>query len=176
MALKMVYLAIYPMAVLGALGLSIVRRALGDRDATVVWAIATVLLIVAVRPALTAPRAVPVLDLDLYAAGKWARTNVGQTCIDYLVADAQTAYWLHLAVLGNPRASARMQEIDVYDPRSAIGSWITTEGRPYAIADLRQLPDEVRSRVEIVSTFGAAVVLRRKELLPAMMGDCDLRR
>jgi hypothetical protein len=183
MAFKMVYLAIYPAAVLGAVAIAnpdrvvLTRRRVHSESRGVSgWIIATLLLVLAVRPALTAPRVVPVVDLDLYEAGRWTRANVGQTCVDYLVGDAQTAYWLHLAVLGNPRASARMQEIDVYDPRAAMGTWITTDGRAYAIADLRQLPDEVRSRVEIVRTFGHAVVLRRKEPLPAMMGDCDLRR
>ena len=76
---------------------------------------------------------------------------MGQTGVDYLVADAETAYWLHLAVLGNPRASARMEEIDRYDPRTAMGPWLTSEGRGYAIADARVWPDEVelewRSRI-----------------------------
>jgi hypothetical protein len=170
MAFKMVYLAVYPMAVLAAVGISIVRRVFGDRDAALAWGIATVLLVVAVRPALLSPRVLPVVDLDLYQAGKWTRANVGQTCVDYLVADAQTAYWLHLAVLGNPRASARMQEIDLYDPRAALGAWITSEGRGYAIADLRQLPDEVRSRAEVVRVFGSAVVLRRFGATPCYDG------
>lgn len=161
MAFKMVYVAIYPMAVLAAFGLTIVRRAAGDRDGTLAWVIAAALLLVAVRPALAAPRPVPVVSVDLYEAGKWARANIGQTCVDYLVGDAQTAYWLHLAVLGNPRSSPRMQEIDAYDPRASMGTWITTDGRGYAIADLRQLPEEVRSRVEILRTFGSAAVLRR---------------
>jgi hypothetical protein len=182
MAFKMVYLAIYPAAVLAAVAIAAAERSLmrrGERRESrgaAGWIVATVLLVIAVRPALTAPRAVPVLDLDLYRAGKWTRANIGQSCVDYLVGDAETAYWLHLAVLGNPRASARMQEIDVYDPRAVMGTWITAEGRPYAIADARQLPDEVRSRVETVNTFGDAVVLRRKTALPAMMGDCDLRQ
>ena len=76
--------------------------------------------------------------------------NGGATCSDYLVADAETAYWLHLAVLGNPRSSERMRELDRYEPRAAMAPWITAEGRRYAIADLRLLPDEVRSRVQIV--------------------------
>ena len=183
MAFKMVYLAIYPAAILAAVAIAKPERAVlvrmgshSESKATAGWILATVLLVAAVRPALTAPRAVPVLDLDLYRAGQWTRANIGQSCVDYLVGDAETAYWLHLAVLGNPRASARMQEIDVYDPRAAMGAWITAEGRPYAIADARQLPDEVRSRVETVNTFGHAVVLRRKTALPAMMGDCDLRQ
>jgi hypothetical protein len=177
MAFKMVYLAIYPMAVLAAAGLSIVRRVLGDRDAAVAWAMATALLVVAVRPALTAPREVPVVSHDLHAAGKWTRASGGAACVDYLVGDAQTAYWLHLAVLGNPRSAARMAEIDRYEPRAAIGRWITAEGHRYAIADLRLLPDELRSRVEILKTFGTAAVVGHRALdADVMMGDCDLGR
>ena len=88
--------------------------------------------------------------------------NGGAACADYLVADAETAYWLHLAVLGNPRASERMREIDRYDPRAAVGPWITAEGRRYAIADLRLLPDEIRSRVRswLRSSASAAVITR----------------
>jgi hypothetical protein len=180
MAFKMVYLAIYPAAVLAAVAMASPERAMLTRSrehseskGAVGWIIAAVLLIAAVRPALTAPRAVPVIDLDLYEAGKWTRANIGQTCVDYLVADAETAYWLHLAVLGNPRSSQRMIEIDRYEPRAAMGPWITAEGRSYAIADLRLLPDEVRSRVEIVSTFGNAAVIKRPGV---MIGDCDLGR
>ena len=183
MAFKMVYFAIYPAAILSAVAIAWPERTYfrstrdhGESKGAAGWIVATMLLVTAVRPALTGPRVVPVVDTDLYQAGKWTRANIGQTCVDYLVGDAETAYWLHLAVLGNPRGSARMQQIDVYDPRAAMGTWITTEGRNFAIADARQLPDEVRSRVEIVSTFGHAVVLRRNAPVPAMMGDCDLRQ
>ena len=162
MAFKMVYLAIYPAAVLAAVAI-----ANPESKGAAGWIIAAVIFIVAVRPAITAPRAVPVVDLDFYEAGKWTRANIGQTCVDYLVGDAETAYWLHLAVLGNPRASERMIEIDRYEPRAAIGPWITAEGRNYAIADLRLLPDEVRSRVEIVRTFGHAAIIKRPEVLKA---------
>jgi hypothetical protein len=169
MAFKMVYFAIYPMAVLAAVGLG--RLAGASRAAEPVgWLVAALLLIGAARPALATPRSVPVVRDDLYAAGKWMRANVGATCADYLVADAETAYWLHLAVLGNPRASERMAEVDRYDPRTAIGPWITAEGRRYGIADLRLLPDEVRSRVEVVAQFGSAAVIRRRD---ATIEGCD---
>jgi asparagine N-glycosylation enzyme membrane subunit Stt3 len=184
MAFKMVYLAIYPAAVLAAVAMASAERAVvtgsrehseskGESKNAVGWILAAVLMIAAVRPALSATRAVPVVDLDFYAAGKWTRANIGQTCVDYLVGDAETAYWLHLAVLGNPRVSERTIEMDRYEPRAAIGPWITSEGRSYAIADQRLLPDEVRSRVEIVSTFGNAAVIKRSGV---MMGDCDLGR
>ena len=180
MAFKMMYLAIYPAAVLAAVAMASPERAMSTRSrehgaskGALGWILAAVLLLAAVRPAMTSPRTVPVIDLDLYAAGKWTRANIGQTCVDYLVGDAETAYWLHLAVLGNSRGSGRMAEIDRYEPRAAVGPWITAEGRNYAIADLRLLPDEVRSRVEIVRTFGTAAVIKRPDV---MMGDCDLGR
>jgi hypothetical protein len=170
MAFKMMYLAIYPMAVLAAYALKWGVRS-GDWGVELSgWLMPAVLLVVAVRPALSAPRSIPVVDLDLNAAGQWLRSNGGASCADYLVADAETAYWLHLAVLGNPRSGERMRELDRYDPRAAVAPWITADGRRFAIVDLRQLPDEVRSRVQIVHEFGKAAVISRPG---ATMVGCD---
>ena len=144
-----------------------------DRHATrfvVTALLAAVLLVVSVRPVLAAPRAIPVVDLDLYAAGQWLRSTGGAACADYLVGDAETAYWLHLAVLGNPRSSERMKEVDRYDPRAAMAPWITAGGRRVAIADLRLLPDEVRSRVTILKQFGNGAVISSRD---ATMKGCD---
>jgi hypothetical protein len=168
MAFKMIYLAIYPAAVLAAVATAYPERAMlarrrehGDSKATLGWILAAVLVVVAVRPALSTPRPPPVVDLDFYEAGRWVRANVGQTCVDYLVGDAETAYWLHLAVLGNPRSSPRMEELNRYQPRTAVGPWLTNGGRSHAIADARTLPDEVRTRVEIERQFGNALVIKR---------------
>jgi hypothetical protein len=169
MSFKMVYFAIYPMAVLAAIGLARIAGASRGSE-TIGWVIAAVLLIVAVRPALAGGRAIPVVNEDLYAAGKWVRSNGGAACADYLVADAETAYWLHLAVLGNPRSSARMAEVDRYEARAAMAPWITAEGRRYAIADLRLLPDEVTSRVDVAARFGTAAVIRPRG---ATIKGCD---
>jgi len=54
-----------------------------------------------------------------------------------------------------------MRELDRYDPRAAVAPWITADGRTYAIVDLGQLPDEVRSRVQILREFGKAAVISR---------------
>jgi hypothetical protein len=169
MAYKMVYFAIYPLAVLAAFALSRAAGALGQRE-VMGWLLATALVIVAVRPAIGAPRTIPVVDRDLNAAGQWLRAEGGAACADYLVADAQTAYWLHLAVLGNGRSGSRMQEIDRYEPRAAMAPWITAEGRRYAIADLRLLPDEIRSRVLVAAQFGSAAVITRRD---ATIKGCD---
>jgi hypothetical protein len=169
MAFKMVYFAIYPLAILAAY--AVARLSRGARaNEPIGWLIAALFLVVAVRPALTAPRSMPVVDLDLSAAGQWLRANAGSSCSDYLVADAETAYWLHLAVLGNPRSTERMGELDRYEPRAAMAPWITAEGRSYAIADLRLLPAEVRSRVQIVKQFGNAAVISRPD---ATITGCD---
>ena len=169
MALKMVYFAICPMAVLGAIGLARLAGAFRAPERAG-WLVAALLLIGAVGPAISAPRRVPIVSDDLYAAGKWMRANIGGSCADYLVADAETAYWLHLAVLGNPRSTTRMTEVDRYDPRAAVGPWITSEGRAYAIADLRLLPDEVRTRVDVAAQFGSAAVIKRRD---ATIIGCD---
>jgi hypothetical protein len=169
MAFKMVYLAIYPMAVLGAIGIARIAGAV-RAPLPAAWLIAAALLIAAVPPALNAPRVVAVVNDDLYAAGKWLRANGGSACSDYLVADAETAYWLHLAVLGNPRAAERMQEVDRYDPRTAMAPWITSAGRAYAVADLRLLPAEIRSRVDVAAQFGSAAVIKRRD---ATIEGCD---
>lgn len=165
MAFKMFYFAIYPMAVFGAVALG---RALRQTDA-LGWIAASVLMIVIARPALAAPRSIPVVDDDLYTAGKWLRANAG-SCADYLVGDAETAYWLHLAVLGNSRSGPRMAEVDRYEPRAAVAPWITSEGRTYAIADLRLLPDEVRAHVDVIAQFGHAGVIKSRG---ATMKGCD---
>ena len=157
MALKMVYLAIYPTAILGVLAIASAARS----HEIAGWLLASALTIAAVRPALDAPRQLPAIDPDFYAAGQWVRANAGAPCVDYLVGDADTAYWLHLAVLGNPRAAERMAELDRWEPRGAVAPWITGDGRAYAIADVRLLPDEVRSRVELIAQFGNAAVIKR---------------
>jgi hypothetical protein len=167
MALKMIYFAIYPMAVLGAFA---VARVLPSRLMDPMGWLVAALLLVAARPALTAPRVTPVVDLDLAQAGQWLRTNGAASCADYLVADAETAYWLHLAVLGNSRSSERMKEVDRYEPRAAMAPWITAAGRPYAIADLRILPDEVRSRVTVITRFGNGAVISGRD---ATIKGCD---
>jgi hypothetical protein len=171
MAFKMVYLAIYPLAIFGAYGMTLTRGSTSTvAHEALGWVLAGLIFFVAVPEALNAPRSIPVVNLDLYDAGQWLRANQGATCADYLVADAETAYWLHLAVLGNPRSGERMVELDRYEPRAAIAPWITSAGRHYAIADLRLLPDEVRSRVDIAALFGSAAVIKRRD---ATIKGCD---
>jgi len=169
MAYKMGYLALYPLAALAGLAIGKVLTGLarfGKVPKGSAWALAAIIAVLIVRPLLAVPRPVPVVSRDFYDAGRWTRDNIGSSCVDYLVADAYTAYWLHLAVLGNPRASARTAEVDQHDPRAVIARWIPTDGVPYAIADLTLLPDEIRSRVKVLKQFGRAGVIARPGAAP----------
>jgi hypothetical protein len=162
MAYKMGYLAIYPLAILGTLALhALVSRAAQPVQSVAGWAVATVMVIAIARPAINAPRSVPVVSNELYQAGQWLRANGAAGCADYLVSSADTAYWLHLAVLGNPRSSPRTAEIDRYEPRQAMGQWVADQGRGYAVAELGLVPDEIRRNMEVIAQFGRAAVVRR---------------
>ena len=169
MAFKMVYFVIYPLAVFSAFALAKLS-ALSRSYENVGWLLAALLMALVVRPAMATPRVLPAVDDDLYAMGRWVRAQGSAACTDYLVADAETAYWLHLAVLGNSRSGERMAQIDRYEPRAAVAPWLTSEGRAYAIADLRLLPAEVRAHVELLATSGHAAVIRDRD---ARIKGCD---
>lgn len=174
MALKMGYLLLWPMAACAVMALGelwlLVGRPLGDSYArTAGLAGATVVLAVLVlvaRPLAKAPARLhplpPAVSLPLYDAGRWARTHVPAGCIEYLVGDDETAYWLHLAVLGNPRMSDRTGNNATYEPNDAVMRWLTPNGLPYAIADLPALPKDVREELDVIQRFGTAAVVRRR--------------
>jgi hypothetical protein len=99
----------------------------------------------------------------MYLAGQWARANLPAACIDYLVQDDDSAYWLHLAVLGNPRQTERTRDPATFDPKQALIRWIQPAGLPFAITDdLEALPKDIRSGVDIVRRFGPAAVVARR--------------
>ncbi len=112
----------------------------------------------------------PVVTQPVFLAGDWARTHLPPACVDYLVADGYTAYWLHLAVLGNPRAAGRALDNDTFEPPKAIVRWILPGGLPYAIAgDFDALPRDIRTNVDVLARFGPAAVVKRRG--PAICTD-----
>lgn len=167
LSLKMAYLAIYPMSVAAAVMIAnawrvLVSPAAVDRYA---WLPAIIVALGAVRALATAPRVAPVVTQPAFLAGSWATTHVPPGCVDYLVADGYTGYWLHLAVLGNPRAAGRALVNDTFEPRQAIVRWIVPGGLPYAIADnFDALPRDVRTNVDVLARFGPAAVVKRRGL------------
>jgi hypothetical protein len=194
MALKMVYLAIYPMAVAGALAfarlLALAQGGMGRIDrmgrtcgtekaawrnlfpsspsglprlSIVAWALVLVPTFSAVRSAIHMPRPKPAVSQPLFLAGGWARTHLKPECVDYVVNDVFSAYWLHIAVLRNARAAPRSMDDDTYLPEKELIRWVEPEGLPYAITqDLDQLPRDVRSNVDVLARFGPAAIIKRR--------------
>ena len=171
LSLKMSYLATYPLAVAAAVMLAhLWRAALGpaaaSRDA---WIPVIAAALAAVRSIVYAPPVRPVVTQPVWLAGEWARSRLAPSCVDYLVADGYTGYWLHLSVLRNPRATGRALDDDTFEPKKAIVRWILPNGLPYAIADdFDALPRDIRTNVDVLARFGPAAVVQRRG--PAICG------
>jgi hypothetical protein len=173
MAVKMTYLAIYPAiaAATVALGrgwnlLALLARPgttlAGARTRQIVWAAILVLGVLVAWDAAARRTTTAVVSDDLWEAGQWARTHVPVACVDYLVGNEFTAYWLHLAVLGNPRATARTADNDTFLTAPSLARWIVPGGPPYAIANLTILPSEIRREVDVLHQVGSAAVIKRR--------------
>ena len=129
----------------------------------IVWFAVLAFLVIVGRSLRAVPRPTPVISDSLYDAGRWARTHVPSGCVDYLVESDDSAYWLHLSVLGNPRSSPRSLASDTFEPRKAVVRWILPGGLPYAIVeDVDAMPRDIRDNVEILARFGRAAVIHRR--------------
>ena len=168
MAIKMAYLTIYPLAAGGALALALAWQTASEllrakqASTWLAWVFAIVFAFVAGRSAADAPRQPPAVSEALFLAGQWARANVEPSCVDYIVRDDDTAYWLHLAVLGNPRMSARTADDSTFATNDAIVRWINPGGLPYAVVDLDTIPKDVLANTDQLARFGTAAVVKRR--------------
>jgi hypothetical protein len=127
------------------------------------WLLVALALIPVARLVRATPRPMPVVSVDLLEAGRWARSHVPPACVDYLVADDDSAYWLHLVVLGNPRITARSLASETFEPQKAVVRWILPGGLPYAIvSDFEALPRDIRTTVDTLARFGSAAVVQRR--------------
>jgi hypothetical protein len=115
------------------------------------------------RPLAAAPRPRPIVTQHALDAAGWALLQMPAPCIDYLVMDGYTAYWLHLAVFGQPRAWGRATNDDTFDAKKAVARWILPNGLPLAVADeFEELPRDIRDNVDVLMRFGPAAVVRRR--------------
>lgn len=179
MALKMFYLFVFVQAALTVVAIgeawqaaasltgSFRLRRLAGASSPLAWLVIAGLTLVVARSVAGAPRSLavevrPAISRPLELAGDWARANVPPSCVEYLVGDAETAYWLHLAVLGNPRMSPRTGDDDTYELVPALVRWLTPGGLPFAIADLPALPHDIRDELDVVQRFDTAAVVRRR--------------
>jgi hypothetical protein len=165
MASKMIYLLVYPLAVLGTLPFALLLdRAPGTEGARVAiaWAVSFAVTIVVGASLRGFSMPTPIVSTDLEITGRWARDHVDAACIDYLVPDRETMHWLHLAVLGNSRSTLRTLNPATFDPKAAIGRWLEPAGLPYAIAHVPTMPRDVLESVDVLEEFGEAAVVSRR--------------
>ena len=97
-----------------------------------------------------------------FRAGAWAREHVRTDCVEYLVPQDSTSYWLHLAVLGNPSLPSAGAPPRYYFYKEAVVRWITNTSYPVTIADLSVVPREIREDVDVLARFGHIIVGRRR--------------
>ena len=155
LALKMLYLAIYPLAVAAALTISR-RRALA-------WIATVALLPLAAERIIAAPKPRPIVAPSVWRAGLWARDHLDRACVDYLVAEGYTGYWLHLAVLDNPRDTARFNDLNTFEPQKAIERWVDVTGLPYAIVDdMSGFSKALFNGTDTVAQFDRSLVIKRR--------------
>ena len=170
LSLKMFYLAVYPLTVGAALVVAaswrVAARALripDKRAGRLAWVLAAVVAVAVARPLAATPRPRPIVTQPVLEAAVWARARMPAECIDYLVADSFTAYWLHLAVFGQARASGRAMNDDTFDARKGLVRWILPDGLPLAVVgDFEALPRDIRTNVDVLARFGPAAVVKRR--------------
>jgi hypothetical protein len=163
LALKLLYLGVCLQAVVAGLGVAAIAGRLGGASVKIAsWTMAAVLTYAAARSLVSVPRQKSLMREPVYRASLWARDHVAPDCVEYLVADDGTAYWIHLAILRNPWISPRTGSDSTYQPKAAIMRWLGREGMPYAIADLTVLPRDIVNELDIVADFGDAAVAKRK--------------
>lgn len=170
LSLKMFYLAVHPLAVGIALLFAAawrttvrVLRLSPPRATALAWMVVVVVAIAVARPLAAAPRPRPVVSQAVLEAAHWAETQMPPGCIDYLVVDGYTAYWLHLAVFGHPRAWGRATDDDTFIANKGLVRWILPNGLPLAVTDnFDALPRDIRANVDVLARFGPAAVVRRR--------------
>ncbi len=174
---KTVHLLVYPLVVFAALGLaagvaqvaglapSAWRTVLGRAA----WALPVVVVVLLARTDVPKRPLPSPITQPVHHAGVWARAHVPSNCVDYLVEHWLTAYWLHIDVLGNARASGRV-DTDPYDFRRTLGRWIGTGSMRFAIVgEWDIVPRDAREHMRVLQRFGAAAVVERVD----GRGDCS---
>jgi hypothetical protein len=83
-------------------------------------------------------------------------------CVDYLVGNEYTAYWLHLAALGNARTSPRTADDNTFLSQPAMARWLVPEGPALCHRRPSHRPAEVRRDVDVIHQTGHAAVIARR--------------
>ncbi len=174
---KTLYLLVYPLAALAALALATLwsrlecswSRLQSPRSAWLTLALPVIVVgsMLWRKPRVDWPSAI---TQPVYESGLWARVNLPNGCVDYLLskwpAHWVTVEWLQVNVLGNPVESERTRRAaqKFERRRTAQDPWEDPERLPYAIVgNWQELPRRVRERYTILYTSvdGTSAVVQR---------------
>lgn len=165
MAFKTLYLLPYPLATLATVALSRGPADMGLQRLSPCRLASLLLAVSLVESGIRLWRRPPeahAISEPIWRAGVWARDHLPRGCIAYMVTDDDTAYWLHLAVLRNPRASPRTTDDATYDLTQTSLRWYQSTALPYAIVDLDAVSTSVRVDLEELVRFDTAAVVGQR--------------
>ena len=161
MPFKMVYLAVFPCALLGAAALITLTDALIARvpRARALAAAPVLFVLLGLSGRVPMARQKSPINEPSYRAGLWAREHLDRACIDYFSRHWLTGYWLHLDVLGNARDSDRMRQ-ETFEFRDSVGKWLEGRGLRYGFVEhVSDIPRELRGELRTLQTFSSAALL-----------------
>jgi hypothetical protein len=159
---KMMYLAVWPAAALGAFGFVTASGWVAARvprlgfAAALMPGVVAVLLVSGRVPLVRQPSPI---NASAYAAGLWARDHLDRACVDYFTSHWLTGYWLHLDVLGNPRLSDRMRA-ETFEFRDSVGKWLEGRGLRYGLVEHPDdIPRDLRPDLRVLHTAAAVQIV-----------------
>lgn len=183
---KMFHLSLYPIVLFVAIALDTVWhflwqmwpsawKAHWQRSAVILPALVFMLIL---------RRDLPVYQFSpfsepLFEVGLWTKQHLPNGCVDYLVDNWVTAYWLHINMLGNPRVSQRTGAIanvtDFNARRDSQARWNNPGGLPYVIVgDLDTVPPGIRSNWRILYEAPPSAVAKRSDRSTCQNGHIPL--
>ncbi len=170
---KMLYLLAYLGTAIAALGLAEIWpiasggwRTLRRGNWAVLGAALPVLFLIPGIQRLPWPPPRP-YSVDLYRVGVWTRENLPPQCIDYVTRIWQAEYWLHLAVLGNRRDTARTNAMYASFQAPAEVRWHPAQLQPYVIVEgIHAVTPDITAGARPLFIAGEDAIFQRPGTIP----------
>jgi hypothetical protein len=182
LAAKTFHLILYPQVMLVALGIAAAWQAASQPLSPAFrrrLSLAVPLLAAALLPFRRPWIPQSIVTEPLVRAGEWAKSHLPRACVDYGVPQPTTAYWLHVAVLGNPREWERTSRLledfpayqaDVRQRRSpSIQRWAI-------VADVDEFRRSADGTVRVLFRDGPAAVVERGRAARCSMTPAPIDR
>ncbi|HZQ38521.1 MAG TPA: hypothetical protein VFD32_21525, partial [Dehalococcoidia bacterium] len=106
-------------------------------------------------------------SVDLYRTGVWTRAHLPPQCVDYITQVWQAEWWLHLAVLGNRRDTARTNAMYAEYGAPPQVRWRPAQLQPYVIVEnVPAVPPDLIAGAKVLFQIGSDAVYQRAGDIP----------